>query len=137
ARLGEGDQGGVVARLEVAGCIADLDGQRAGVPGSEVGGRAGEGEVVGGAGDDAERGRVEAERVGAGADRERAGEGAGDGLRRDAAGDGCRPQPSDAADAARPGERDDGRVVARFQVAGRITDLGGQRASGAGGEVSG
>src|SRR5207237_149370 len=40
ARLGEADRGGVVAALEVAGGVADLGGERACVPGGEVGGRA-------------------------------------------------------------------------------------------------
>src|SRR5207248_2534891 len=70
-RLGECDDGGVVAAFEVAGGVADVDGQGAHVPGGEVGGRAGEGEVIRGAGDDAERCRVGVERVGTGGDRER------------------------------------------------------------------
>src|SRR5207247_2067995 len=73
ARLREADRGGVVAAFEVAGGVADLDRQRAGVPRGGGGGRVGEGEVIGCSGDDAEGGGVGCERAGAGSDRQRAG----------------------------------------------------------------
>ncbi len=78
--LGEGDGGRVVAGEEVVVGVADLCGQRPRRAGGEVGGRAGDSDVIGCAGHDREGGRVGRESGCGGGDRDRAGESGGDRL---------------------------------------------------------
>ena len=84
--LGEGDHGRVVGGDGVPGRVLDRRGQDAGRAGGEVGGRAGERDLGGGAVDDGEGAEGAGREPGGGRfHRHRAGEGAGDRLGRDTA----------------------------------------------------
>src|SRR5204863_5104082 len=98
--LGEGDDGRVVAALEVAGRVADLGSERLGGARGDTRRTAREGEVIRRADGDREGGRVAREAGLGGGDCERAGGLAGDGERRDAS---TRSRGAEAADGARAG----------------------------------
>ncbi len=128
--LRERDRGGVVAREDVVRRVPHLGGEG-------VRGRAGEREVVGGAGVDGEGGSAGGEAGCGGGDRDRARRLPGDGLGGDAARGGRRAEPGDGSRAGGLREGDRGGVVAGEDVVGGVAHLGGQRARAAGAEVRG
>ncbi len=136
-RLGEADRGRVVAGEDVVVRVPYLGGERARRAGGEVGGRAGDRQVVGRARDHGEGGAVRVDAGRGHLDRDRAG-----GLRRDApGGDAARggggAEAGDGAGARRLGEGDGGRVVAGEEVVVCVAYLGGECARRAGGEAGG
>src|SRR5207249_3288016 len=123
--------------LEVAVRVADLGRQRLGRARGDARRIAGEGEVIGGADGDREGRAVARQPRLRGGERERADRLAGDGQRGDAAGGGDGAEPCDGAGAGGLGEPAHGRVVVGLEVAGRVTQLGGQRLRRAGGDAGG